>query len=95
MITTPIKKIKMTIYFENLTIWLHDFYVLNMYIKFLIKRILFTIRFINLFFMHNFKLKKFKFKHLVDNITIHLWFYGKFVESLQMIQKENIIRWIC
>ena len=46
----------MTIYFENLTIELHILYVLNKHVKFHINQILFSIRFINLFFMHNFKL---------------------------------------
>ena len=46
----------MTTYFKNLTIGLHIFYVLNKHVKFHINQILFSIRFINLFFMHNFKL---------------------------------------
>ena len=41
--------------FENLTVEFHIFYVLNMHIKFRSNRMLFTIRSINLFFIHNFK----------------------------------------
>ena len=50
-IKIPSKKINIVIYFENLTIELHIFYVLNIHIKFYISRMLFTIRFIILFFM--------------------------------------------
>ena len=48
------KKIKKTIYFENLTIKLYDLYVLNTHIKFCVNKMLFTIQFKNLFFIHNF-----------------------------------------
>ena len=60
----------MTIYFENLTVELHFFYVLNTHIKFRVNlnthikfrvnQMLFTIRFINLFFIHKFILQKFE-----------------------------------
>ena len=50
-IKIPSKKINIVIYFENLTIELHILYVLNIRIKFYINRMLFTIRFIILFFM--------------------------------------------
>ena len=50
----------MTIYFENLTVGLNVLNVFNTHIKFCVNRILFTIRLINIFFMHNFKLQKFK-----------------------------------
>ena len=43
-------------YFENLTVELHVFYVLHTYVKICANWILYTIRFINLFFMHNFRL---------------------------------------
>jgi len=33
---------------------------------------LFTIRFINLFFMHNIRLQNFEFKYLIDDIVINL-----------------------
>ena len=46
--------------FENLTIEFHVPYVLNMHIKFRSNWILFTIRSINLFFIHNFRSQKFE-----------------------------------
>ena len=46
------------IYFENLLIGLHVFYVFNMDVKFYVNQNLFTILFINLFFIYNFKLQK-------------------------------------
>ena len=45
---------------------MHVLYVLNTYVKFRINRMLFTIRFINLFFMHNIRLQNFEFKYLID-----------------------------
>ena len=48
----------MTIYFENLTIELHVLYILNTNVKFHATWMLFVIRSINLFFMHNFILQK-------------------------------------
>ena len=56
MLQLPLKKIKITIYFENLIVELHILYVLNTHVKFCANLILFTI---NLYFMHNFKLQKF------------------------------------
>ena len=47
------KKINFTTYFENLTVGLHVLYILNMHVKFHSSWILFTIKFINLFFIHN------------------------------------------
>ena len=44
--------------FENLTVEFHILYVFNMHIKFRSNRMLFTIRSINLFFIHNFKSQK-------------------------------------
>ena len=38
---------------ENLTVIFHIFFVLNIHVKFHSNRILFTIKSINLFFMHN------------------------------------------
>ena len=55
-----LKKINVLIYFKNLTDKLHFLYVLKIHIKFYFNRVLFTIRFKNLFFMHNFKLQKLK-----------------------------------
>ena len=50
----------MTIYFKNVTIELHVFYVLKTYVKFYTNWMLFTIQSINLFFMYIFKLQKLK-----------------------------------
>ena len=50
----------MTICFENLTIELYVLYVLKIHIKFHANWMLFSIRFINLFFIYNFRLQKFK-----------------------------------
>ena len=46
----------MITYFE---IELHILYVLNIHIKFLVNQILFTIQFINIFVIHNFRIQKF------------------------------------
>jgi len=59
----------MITYFE---IELHILYVLNIHIKFLVNQILFTIQFINIFVIHNFRIQNFLFKHLIDNIIIDL-----------------------
>ena len=59
MATSPTKKINIATYFENLTVKLHVFYVLNTHIKFHVSQMLFIIRSTNLFFMHNFRLQKF------------------------------------
>ena len=44
--------------FENITVIVHVFYVLNMYAKFCLNLMLFTIQLIKLFFVHNFRLSK-------------------------------------
>ena len=38
MPTTPIKKINMTIYFENLTVRFHIFYILDIYVNFCLSK---------------------------------------------------------
>ena len=48
----------MTTYFEDLIVRLHILYVLNTNVKFCINQVLFTIRSLNLFFIHNFIVKK-------------------------------------
>ena len=45
-------------YFENLLVELYILYALNTQVKFRSNRMLFTIRFLNLFFMHNLILQK-------------------------------------
>ena len=54
--TTLLNKINIITYFENLIIELHVLYTFNIHVKFCINWILFTIWFIILYFMHNFKL---------------------------------------
>ena len=44
--------------FKNLTVEFHVPYVLNSHIKFHSNRMIFTIRSINVFFIHNFKSQK-------------------------------------
>ena len=81
--TTLVNIINILKYFENLTVRLHVLYALNTYVKFCNYQILFTILFIRLYFMHNFKLqklydkkkKKYKnlqFKQFIDDIAIDL-----------------------
>ena len=43
---------------ENLTVELHFLYIFNTHVKFRLNQMLFTIRSINLFFIHNFKPQK-------------------------------------
>ena len=57
MATTPTEKINMFIYFGNLFAGVPILYVHN---KFHINQMIFTIRSINLFLMHNFILQKFE-----------------------------------
>ena len=58
MTTIPTEKISMFIYFESLSARVLVLYVLNMHIKLHVNQTLFTIRSINLFLIHNFKLQK-------------------------------------
>ena len=51
-----------TTYFEKLTNEMHVLYVFKIHVKFQANRI---------FFIYNFRLKKSKFKHLVDDIYIY------------------------
>ena len=50
----------MFIYYGNLFVGVPVLYFHNMHIKFHVNQMLFTIRFINLFLMYNFKLQKFE-----------------------------------
>ena len=54
------KKINMIIYLGNLIARVYVLYVLNKHIKFHVNQMLFIIRSINLFFIHNFRLQKFQ-----------------------------------
>ena len=58
--------------FGNLTVEFHVPYVLNMHIKFRSNRMLFTIRLINLFSIHNSRSQKLKILTFVYDITIDL-----------------------
>ena len=58
--------------FENLTVRLHVLCALNMRVKFRSNRMLFTIRSIKLFFIHNFLSQNLKFKNVIDDIAIKL-----------------------
>ena len=58
--TTSAEKTNMFIYFGNLFVGVPVLYIHNMHIKFHVNQMLFTIRFINLFLMYNFKLQKFE-----------------------------------
>ena len=58
MLITPTEKISIFTYFESLSTRVFVLYVLNMHIKFHVNQTLFTIRSINLFLMHNFRLQK-------------------------------------
>ena len=55
-----IKQINIVTYFENLTVELHVFYVLKTHVIFYANWTLFTIQFIKLIFMYNFRLQKLK-----------------------------------
>ena len=53
-------QINRTIYFENLFIRLHILYVLHTHVKFRVNQMLFNIRSVNVFFIHNFRSQKFE-----------------------------------
>ena len=59
-------------YFENLIVRLHILYVLNIYAYFYANQMLCTIYSIKLSFMHYFKLQKFEFKQLINDMAINL-----------------------
>ena len=56
----PLISFLLDVNFENLIVRLYAFYVLNMYIKFHLNRMLFTIQSKQLFFIFNFRQQKFK-----------------------------------
>ena len=61
----------MNLYFENFTVGLHILYVLNMHASFHTNQMLFTILFINSYFIYYFKLQKLEFIQLIDHMTIN------------------------
>ena len=60
-----------------------------MHVKFRTNFILFTIQSINLFFMHNFRLQKFKFKHVIDDIVIDFLCLKNFASMKDVRRKYN------
>ena len=59
-------------YLENFTVGLYVLYVFDIHANFYTNKMLFTIRFINLYFMQYFKLQKLEFKKLINNMAINL-----------------------
>ena len=49
----------------------------------------FSIRSINLFFMHNFKPQKLELNHLIDDITIDVLFFLNFTNIQNIIRTDN------
>ena len=60
----------MDLSFENFTVGLDVLYVLNIHANFHTNQMLFTIRSMNLSFVHYFKLQKLEFIQLIDDMTI-------------------------
>ena len=52
---------------------------------------LFTIQSVNLFHIYNFRLWNSKFKHLIDDLTINIWFSRSFVSMKDIRKKCNLI----
>ena len=49
----------------------------------------FSIRSINLFFMHNFRPQKLELNHLIDDITIDVLFFKNFTSIKNIIRINN------
>ena len=77
--------------FEILIVRLHVLHILNTNIKFWVNQMLFTIEFINWFFITILDYKNYKFKHLINDITLDLWFFGNFVIMKNIRKKCNIM----
>ena len=84
-----LKNFNVAIYFENLTVELHVLYVLKIHIKFYVNQMLFIIWSINLNFYVILDYKNSKFKDLIDDITIDLWFSWKFASMEDIRRKYN------
>ena len=50
---------------------------------------LIIIRSVN-FFLHNLRLQKLKFKHLIDDVAINLWYSWNFASIENIIRKFNL-----
>ena len=81
----------MVTYFENLIIELHILYVFKTYIKFNINQMFFTIRSIKKKFFIILDYKNSKFKYLIDDITINIWFYWYLVNIEDIRRKRDPI----
>ena len=53
--------------------------------------LIYTIQFINLFFIHHLRLQNLKFKYLINNIVINLWSSAKFVNMENIKRKYNLM----
>ena len=75
---TPTKKLtRLYILKLNVTIGMHFFFFFfffNMHAKFRSNRIIFTIRSINLFYIHDLRLYKLEIKYLIDDMAIDFLF---------------------
>ena len=87
--TTLTKQINVVIYFENLTVELHVFYVLKTHVKFYVNRMLFIIWSINLNFYLIIDYKNSKFKDLIDDITIDFGYSWNFASMEDIRRKYN------
>ena len=67
---TPSNNLLMNLSFKNFIVGLDVLYVLNIHANFYTNHMLFTIRSINSFFMHYYKLKKIEFIQLIDDMII-------------------------
>ena len=80
----------MITYFKNIIIRLHILYVFNTYVEFRVNVMLFTIRIIKLFFIHNLDYKSLKF-NFIDNISIYVRSSKKFTSVKNIRRKFNVI----
>ena len=85
----------MCVFFNNFPSFDFTFFTLiihNIHVKFHVKLILFTIRFINLYFVYNLKFKKIKFSHFINEIVIDFLLKVEGHKVIQFVQKyvQNI-----
>jgi len=69
---TSSNNLSLNSYFKNSAVELHVLYFLSMHTNIHVNQLLFTIQTIYSYFMHYFKLQKFEFKQLIDNMTIDI-----------------------
>ena len=87
--TTLTEQINIATYFENLIIEFHGLFVLKTHVKFHVNQMLFTIWFINLNFYVILDYKNSKFKDLIDDIIIDIWYFWIFVSTEYIRKKCN------